>query len=59
MKLFQLADDPQVYPETAGYWMVVSDDMEDELAGPFAAREEAEKWIEASTVSSQHSGTEA
>lgn len=53
MKLFQLADDIQVYAETAGHWMVVSDDMEDELAGPFATREEAEKWIEASAHPSQ------
>jgi hypothetical protein len=33
--------------------------MEDDLAGPFATREEAEKWIEASAHPSHHSNTEA
>jgi hypothetical protein len=45
MKLYQLADTIDVYEDHAGWWMVVSDDMEDELAGPFEKKEEAEQWI--------------
>lgn len=42
MKLFQLAPDHKEYGDKAGWWMVVSGDLEDELAGPFATRPEAE-----------------
>lgn len=47
MRLYQLAPDEKEYFEKAGWWLVVSDDGEDELAGPFATQEEAEKWIDA------------
>jgi hypothetical protein len=45
MKLYQLADDVGTYGENAGWWMIVSDDGDTELAGPFKHRTEAEKWI--------------
>jgi hypothetical protein len=39
-RLYQLANDPE-YGDQALWWLVVSDDGEDELAGPFPTREEA------------------
>jgi hypothetical protein len=57
MKLYQLADDVGTYGEQAGWWMVVSDDSDMELAGPFQDRAEAEKWIRDNS-SSPHSSQE-
>lgn len=45
MKLYQLADDVDAYGENAGWWMVVSDDGNEELAGPFKTRAEAQQWL--------------
>jgi len=45
MNLYQLADDVGTYGENAGWWMVVSDDGNEELAGPFKTRAEAQKWL--------------
>jgi len=42
MTLYQLANDRETYGERALWWLVVSDDLEDELAGPFATQDEAE-----------------
>jgi hypothetical protein len=42
MKLFQLADDPETYEEQAGWWLVVSDDLEKELSNPFPTEEMAQ-----------------
>lgn len=55
MKLYQLAPDHKEYGEKAGWWLVVSDDLETELAGPFPTMEEAEK-CRASMVTSQTLG---
>lgn len=59
MKLFQLGPDHKEYGDRAEWWMVVSDDLEDELAGPFATKELAEDWIKASSVPRPQSGGEA
>ena len=59
MKLFQLATEDTGqewndgapirsrtgYGPKAGWWLVVSDDLEDELAGPFPTREQAQAYI--------------
>lgn len=42
---WQLADDPGTYGDKAGWWLVVSPDFEDEIAGPFATREECDRII--------------
>lgn len=42
MKLFELADDPETYGEQAGWWLVVSDDAENELSNPFPTEEMAQ-----------------
>lgn len=55
MKLYQLAPDHKEYGDKAEWWLVVSDDLEDEIAGPFETPDEAEKWIEASALPSQES----
>jgi xanthine/CO dehydrogenase XdhC/CoxF family maturation factor len=46
MRLYQLADCTKTYDNRAGWWMVVSDDSEEELAGPFEIEQEAADWIE-------------
>ena len=38
MNLYQLAYNAQVYGDHAGWWLVVSDDLEKELAGPSTGR---------------------
>lgn len=43
---WQLADDPKTYGDQAGWWLVVSPDYQEEIAGPFATREECDKAIE-------------
>jgi hypothetical protein len=45
--LYQLADDVAEYGERAGWWLVTSSDFQEELAGPFATRAEAQSWIDA------------
>ena len=45
MKLYQLAPDVENYGDHAGWWLVVSDDLEDELAGPYPTRKKAEAFI--------------
>jgi hypothetical protein len=42
MKLYQLANDPEIYRDHALSWIVVSDDAEEELSQPFKTKEEAE-----------------
>lgn len=37
---YQLEDGPK-----AGWWLVTSSDFEEELAGPFATKPEAEAWV--------------
>lgn len=46
MKLYQLADDFDTYGARAGWWLVVSNDLDDELAGPFATQDEAQGALE-------------
>lgn len=43
MKLWQLEDNTETYGEFANGWLIVSDDCEDEIAGPFKTQSEAEK----------------
>ena len=47
--LFQLADDKRTYGNHAGWWMVATDDLEHELAGPYEGQSQAErerrKWV--------------
>ncbi len=45
-KLYQLAHDTVAYPEHAGHWLVVSDDLEQELSGPVATEQEARLILE-------------
>jgi hypothetical protein len=45
MKLYQLANDVAAYDHRALWWLVVTDDLEDELAGPFPTQQQAEDWI--------------
>lgn len=42
---WQLANDPATYGDKAGWWLVVSPDFEDEIAGPVATREECDRII--------------
>ena len=42
-QVFQLADDPEVYGEKAGHWLVVSSDMNEELSGPISDQTTAEQ----------------
>jgi hypothetical protein len=42
MKLFELADDPETYGDQAGWWLVVSDDIEVEISGPYSTEEKAQ-----------------
>ena len=42
MMLWQLAPDSAVYGEHAGWWLVVTDDGDRELAGPYSTQAEAE-----------------
>jgi hypothetical protein len=46
MKLYQLAFDRSVYGDRAGWWLVVSDDTEDELSPAFATEEEAQRALD-------------
>jgi hypothetical protein len=45
MKLWQLSLDTEVYGDHAGWWVVTTDDQEDEIAGPFETSAEAVRWI--------------
>ena len=41
MKLYQLANDPATYGDNAGKWLVVSDDLEQELTLPLEYKQAA------------------
>jgi hypothetical protein len=41
MKLYQLAHDFEAYGEQAGFWLVVTDDNEEELSAPYPSRNQA------------------
>lgn len=41
MKLYQLPLDFDLYPETAGFWLVVSSDGNHELSAPVGSKDEA------------------
>ena len=45
MKIWQLAPDTEAYGEHAGWWIVTSDDGEEEIAGPYRTDRQALAWI--------------
>lgn len=47
MKLYQLANDPETYGHKAGWWLVVTNDLLEELTAPFPTQEQAERAREA------------